>query len=112
MFFDETNNVEQVKGIFADNPGVEQNSRKLLHKLNNIFHKFLKKIRITGNRNRNDDTTNMKTNKLSNHIGLINEIFTPGCIGDGTSSLTSQSVAMCWPRLHVGLAFFHIRFTS
>ena len=33
----------------------------------------------------------------SDHIGFINEIFTPWCIGDETSSFTSPSLAM-WQR--------------
>ena len=37
--------------VFDDNASVEQNSRKLLQKLNSIIHKCFKKIRITGERN-------------------------------------------------------------
>ena len=56
MFFEETNNVEQIEGVFADNASVEQHSRKLLQKLNSIFHKCFKKIRMIVKRNMKDDT--------------------------------------------------------
>ena len=72
MFFEETEKFHHFEGIFSTNEGVEHKSKKLLQTLNNIFHKCFKKIRITGNMNRKDDTVvymEMKTNlkiKLKN----------------------------------------------
>ena len=76
MFFEETNNVEQFEGVSIEQDSrclrtVEdtnnwqekhiyisyiENSRKLLQKLNSIFRKCFEKIRITGKRNKKDDT--------------------------------------------------------
>ena len=56
LFFEETMNFEQFEEIFSSDADVEHNSIKLLQKLNKIFHKCFKKIRITGRSNKTDDT--------------------------------------------------------
>ena len=48
------------------------------------------------------DLKTLKTNK-TNHIGLINEIFKPGCIGDGLKQ-TVLSLFNRLPKKLFGLA--------
>ena len=55
LFFAETSNIEQFDEIFLNDLNVEEQSQKLCKKLNSIFQKCFKKIRITGKTNMKDE---------------------------------------------------------
>ena len=47
-FFEETNCIQKFKEIYSEDLDIEENSKNLNKKLESVFHKCFKKIRITG----------------------------------------------------------------
>ena len=72
LFFEETENIHHFEEMFSADEDVERNSKVLFQKLNNIFHKCFKKIRITGNKNKKDDTVLYMDMKTTLKIKLRN----------------------------------------
>ena len=55
LFFNETSDIKQSRECLLNDLNIEEKSHKLCQKLNNIFQKCFKKIRITGKMNMKDE---------------------------------------------------------